>query len=143
MEAWVTVGAGFLLAVLWFDLMFDVQVRTDQPAAVESIARYYRRVTTDASPMNYLVAFAMLATLTAIVVQLAKDASWGAWVSLPLALGPMMLARIRTVPNAVRLGQDQDPLPVQLALAHRVLRDHIACFVSIAALIVVQLTINA
>ena len=25
MEAFVTAGAGFLLAVLWFDLMFDVQ----------------------------------------------------------------------------------------------------------------------
>lgn len=26
MSAFVTAGAGFLLAVLWFDLMFDVQV---------------------------------------------------------------------------------------------------------------------
>lgn len=25
MEIFVVVGAGFLLAVLWFDLMFDVQ----------------------------------------------------------------------------------------------------------------------
>ena len=25
-SAFVTAGAGFLLAVLWFDLMFDVQV---------------------------------------------------------------------------------------------------------------------
>ena len=25
MEAFVTAGAGFLLAVLWFDLMFDVR----------------------------------------------------------------------------------------------------------------------
>ena len=25
MTAYVTAGAGFLLAVLWFDLMFDVQ----------------------------------------------------------------------------------------------------------------------
>ena len=50
-------GAGFLLAVLWFDLMHDVQVLRlpageDPSAALTSIARYYRRVTTDARPMN-------------------------------------------------------------------------------------------
>ena len=43
---------GFLLAVLWFDLMFDVQVLRHGSAAVlpepvlASIAGYYRRVTT-------------------------------------------------------------------------------------------------
>src|SRR3989442_7537499 len=67
----VTGGAGFLLAVLWFDLMFDVQVLEhragDLPEEVlTSIAGYYRRVTTSASPMNRLVAAAMLASLVAI-----------------------------------------------------------------------------
>ena len=57
----VTAGAGFLLAVLRFDLMFDVQVlgrRADDvpEAAIASIAAYYRRVTTAARPMNLLVA---------------------------------------------------------------------------------------
>jgi hypothetical protein len=51
MSAFVTAGAGFLLAVLWFDLMFDVQVmghrEGDLPEEVlASIASYYRRVTT-------------------------------------------------------------------------------------------------
>ena len=45
MRAFVCAGAGFLLAVVWFDLMFDVQVlgrdRTDDAGpAVTSIARY-------------------------------------------------------------------------------------------------------
>ena len=62
-------GIGFLLAVLWFDLMFDVQVLghhdTELPTDVrDSIAAYYRRVTTTAArPMNRLVAAAMLVTL--------------------------------------------------------------------------------
>ena len=39
-------GSGFLLAVLWFDLMFDVQVRGHRGGTVpgpvrESIAAYY------------------------------------------------------------------------------------------------------
>jgi hypothetical protein len=59
--AFVTGGAGFLLAVLWFDLMFDVQVLRhgdeEVPEAVlASIAGYYRRVTTEARPLNRLVA---------------------------------------------------------------------------------------
>ena len=56
---------GFLLAVLWFDLMFDVQVRRhpegDLPEPVlASIAAYYRRVTTDARPMSWAVAVVMV-----------------------------------------------------------------------------------
>jgi hypothetical protein len=104
MEAFVTAPAGFLLAVLWFDLMFDVQVRRTPPpeGAVESISRYYRRVTTDAHPMNLLVALAMLLTITAIVVQLVTDPHWAVWASLGLILGPVALARSRTVPNTVR-----------------------------------------
>ena len=145
MEAFVLAPAGFLLAVLWFDLMFDVQVRRDPPpdGAVASISTYYRRVTTDAAPMNYLVVAAMLATVVAIVVQLGTDASWGAWTSLPLALAPMLLARARTVPSAVRLGAATDPTDSQLHLARTILRDHIACFAAIATLIGVQLVIAA
>src|SRR5262249_41712780 len=50
-------GAAFLLAVLWFDLMFDVQTRKyvdgTLPAEVlASISAYYRRVTIEAYPMN-------------------------------------------------------------------------------------------
>ena len=39
MNAFVTAAAGFLLAVLWFDLMFDVQLvrRRDAPPVVEPI----------------------------------------------------------------------------------------------------------
>src|SRR5262245_13507890 len=78
-DALVAAGAGFLLAVLWFDLMFDVQVRGKPPGdlpepALASIAGYYRRVTTEARPMNRLVAAAMLVTLGAIAAQaLAGD----------------------------------------------------------------------
>ena len=36
--AFVTAGAGFLLAVLWFDLMFDVQaLRTPGPELPEPV----------------------------------------------------------------------------------------------------------
>jgi len=57
MHVFATAGAAFLLAVLWFDLMFDVQVRKHAgdplPADVlASISAYYRRATTEAYPMT-------------------------------------------------------------------------------------------
>ena len=143
MRAIVCSGAGFLLAVLWFDLMFDVQVRaSESEEAVASIGRYYRRVTTDAFPMNRLVALVMVATLAAIVVELATDdvPAWAGWTSLVLAAGPIALAARRTVANAVGLGADVDALTAgHEAVARSIGRDYVLCLLSIAALLVVQL----
>ena len=70
-------GAGFLLAVLWFDLMFDLQTRKHTrdlppPAVLASISAYYRRVTTEAYPMNRLVALVMVLTLAAICAEIMQ-----------------------------------------------------------------------
>ena len=79
MTAFVAAGLGFLLAVLWFDLMYDVQAMrhrsdADLPEPVlASISGYYGRVTTGARPMNRLIARVMVATIAALVVQLAGD----------------------------------------------------------------------
>lgn len=144
MQSMVMAGAGFLLAVLWFDLMFDVQVlrhRDDVPEVVlASIAGYYRRVTTEARPMNRLVAVAMLATLVAIALQLVGDDAprWVSAVSAVAAMAPIGLATARTVPSAVRLGARRDPVATQSKLAKSICRDHLLCFPSIATLLVVQ-----
>jgi len=142
----VTAGAGFLLAVLWFDLMFDVQARGHAGAplperVLTSIAGYYRRVTTDARPMNRLVAAVMLATTAAIVAEIAggQKRSWAGWASLALTLGAIALAAAHTVPSAVRLGARRDPPERQSALARAVLREHLCCAAAIAAVLVVQL----
>jgi hypothetical protein len=146
-NAFVAAGAGFLLAVLWFDLMFDVQARRDgagndvPEVALASIGAYYARVTTAARPMNRLIATAMLATTAAIVVQIADSAEpgWLGWVSLALAGSAIVLAATRTVPAAVRLGTRRDPAATQSVLARRVLTEHVYCFVAIACLIGLQL----
>ena len=146
MQSVVAAGAGFLLAVLWFDLMFDVQVLRSgegdvSEVALASIAAYYRRVTTAARPMNRLIAGVMLGTLLAIVLQLIRDDAprWVSAVSLVTAVAAIGLAGARTVPNAVRLGTRQDDVAEQSTLARSVLRDHLFCFVSITTLLVTQL----
>jgi hypothetical protein len=146
MSAFATAGAGFLLAVLWFDLMFDVQVLghhgKELPESVlSSLAAYYLRVTTAARPMNRLVALAMLGTLAAIVDEIAsgKTRAWVGWASLALAVAPITLAGARTVPGAVRLGaRSEEPLR-ESSLARSILREHLLCIAAIAALLVVQL----
>jgi len=146
MAAFVTAGAGFLVAVLWFDLMFDVQVlphrRGEIPSPVlASIAGYYRRVTTAARPMNRLIAAVMVGTLAAIVAQLATgDTPVPVGVaSLVLAAGPIGLAAAHTVPRAVRIGANADPPAAQSRLARSICRDHLLCLAGIAALLGLQL----
>src|SRR5947207_2015830 len=76
MSAVLTLTAGFLLAVLWFDLMFDVQVLGRRPVGeplaeqvLASIAAYYRHITTSARPMSYLVGLVMLVTMGGTLIQ--------------------------------------------------------------------------
>lgn len=85
MHATATAGLGFLFAVLWFDLMFDVQAMRPKRGdlsrdVVGSTSSYYRRVTTTARPMNRLVAVVMLTTLAALVAELgtAGEPTWAA-----------------------------------------------------------------
>jgi hypothetical protein len=144
--AFVTAGTGFLLAVLWFDLMFDVQAighpRSELPGDVlASISGYYGRVTTAARPMNRLIASVMLATLACIVAEIfdADTPSWVAWASLILAAGAVLTAGLRTVPSAVRLGARRDGSDRQSALARSILRQHLACFAAIVAVLALQL----
>jgi hypothetical protein len=144
MTAFVTAGAGFLLAVLWFDLMFDVQVRGEARLAEEalaSISAYYRRVTTAARPMNRLIAVVMVATIGAIGVQILRGDGprWVGWASLALAGSAILVAGARTVPMAVRLGSGVDSVAVRSRLARSIYRDHLCCLAAIAALLAIQL----
>jgi hypothetical protein len=135
---------GFLLAVLWMDLMFDVQVLRHRDAALAdevlaSIAGYYRRVTTTARPMTYLVGTVMAIALTALVVQMTRGPGWVGLVSLPLLGGPILLAMVRVYPNAVRLGTRADTPLQQAALARSICRDHFLCLGGVLVFLALQL----
>ena len=146
MNALAASSAGFLLAVLWFDLMFDVQTRKSAanvlPSDVlASISAYYRRVTTEAYPMNRLVALVMLLTLAAICVEIVcgEYAWWIAWGSLLVAASGFVPTLMRTVPNARRLGTAQDSPEEQTRLARAICRDHMLSFARMSVLLILQL----
>ena len=143
----ITAAAGFLIAVLWFDLMFDVQVLRHRRApqvsedVLDSISTYYRRVTTTASPMGRLVAVAMLVLLAALVTQAVRGdaAAWVSAASLAAAAVAIGLAAARVVPAAQRLGSRVEPLEVRSAVARRICRDHLICLAGMVIVMTVQL----
>jgi hypothetical protein len=138
---------GFLLAVLWFDLMFDVQVlglgeSSPLPEPVlASIATYYHRVTIEAFPMNRLVAAVMLVAVLTSILQLSQRKAPLHFI-LPtflLSAAPVALALTRIVPNAMRLATRSDTIEVQSELARSICRDHIASAIAIAIFVALQL----
>lgn len=143
----LTLGGGFLLAVLWMDLMFDVQVlrqpgNQELPETVlSSIAGYYQRVVTDALPMGYAIAAVMITTVLVLLGHLVHDAASRGRTLLSLLLcgGPILLALLRVVPNAARLGSRADSITRQSELARAICRDHVVCFAGMLSFVIVQL----
>jgi hypothetical protein len=129
---------GFLLAVLWMDLMFDIEARggkavLEEPV-LQSITGYYRRATTTSQPMGAVIAGVMLLLLAALTAEAVRGDSpgWLIGASALLAGGPIALALLRTVPNAVRLGRRTGSPAEQTRLARAVLRDHVLCAIGMA-----------
>jgi hypothetical protein len=144
-RALASAGVGFLAAVLWFDLMFDVQARGTRgelPSATRtSIASYYARVTAGARPMNRVVPVAMVAAVAGLAGVIARDElpRWRAVVALALVLVGVGLAGARTVRDAKRLGRQQDDEATQSALARSILRDHLVCLAAMVGALVLLL----
>ena len=144
MHTFAVAGAAFLICVLWFDLMFDVQVRGhygEVPAnALASISGYYRRLT-EAWRMSRLVAVVMLLTVIVIVLEIVfgRYHWWIEWISLLAAVSAIGLARVRTIPNASRLGKASDSAEEQSRLARAIYKDHIYCIAAMTIVLVLQL----
>jgi hypothetical protein len=127
--------------------MFDVQVwryrrSPDVPESVlDSIAGYYRRVTTEASPMGRLVGLTMVVLLVALVVQAiwGDQPWWVSAVSIPAALLGIGLAAARIFRDARRLGAQTDPPAVQSELARSIFGAHVVCLTAMVTLLAIQL----
>jgi hypothetical protein len=152
MASLLTACGGFLFAVLWMDLIFDVQVfrhraaATDLPEAVlASIAAYYHRATTTSRPMSRLIVLVMATLLGALVYEAARghDPGWLLVTSAALAGIPTMLAMTHTVPDAVQLGHREDSPSEQTRLARSVCRDHLLCAGCLLAFVILWVAHSA
>ena len=137
--------AGFLIAVLWMDLMFDSQVLRHRDADVlpepvlSSICGSYRRATTTSRPMSHLIALVMAILLGALAVRFLTggDPWWLIVTSVVLAGFPIALAMARTVRSAVRLGARTDDPAEQSRLARAVCVDHLVCLACLSGFLAV------
>jgi hypothetical protein len=135
---------GFLIAVLWMDLIFDSQVlrhrgADELPEAVlASIADYYHRATTTSRPMSYLIAGVMIILLGTLGFRAVRgdEPGWLIVVSAVLAGVPILLALVRTVPNAVALGNRAGTPAEQSRLARSICLDHLVCLAGMSAFLV-------
>jgi hypothetical protein len=126
--------------------MFDVQVLrfpdASEPlpeAVLASIVGYYRRVTTEAYPMNRAVGVVMLLGLAGSAWQLRSTRRRAfASVSLLLIAGAVALAAFRVVPNAMQLGTRADTLARQSELARAICTDHLWCLAAIVLFSCIQ-----
>lgn len=142
----ITISGGFLLAILWFDLMFDLQVwphwgqETLPEDVLASIAGYYERVTTDAAPMNLFVGAVMFLTIGAVIRNLFRgtQAVWVRVGTLILVSVPVTAAQAVIFPGAQQLAARTDSLAVQTNLANAIFTAHVACFVAISLMLILQ-----
>jgi hypothetical protein len=143
--------AGFLLAVLWMDLIFDSQVLPHRgtdvlpESVLDSISRYYHRATTTSRPMSYLIALVMAILLGSLGFR-AFSAPYPGWlpaVEALLAGVPIVLAMVHTVPNAVALGNRVGTPAEHSRLARSICRDHIACLVLMSAFLALWVIVAA
>jgi hypothetical protein len=147
LSALLAACGGFLLAVLWFDLMFDVQVlgHAAAPAplpdeTLASIAHYYARVTRGAYPMHLLVALVMATTVLGSLWHVGRmPREPRTWLACLLAVTPIGLAVLRVFPNAAQLGMRVGTLGEQSALARGIFADHVFCWLAMAAFTALQI----
>ena len=131
------------------DLIFDAQVlrhrRVDElpEPVLASIAGYYHRATTTSRPMSLLIALVMVILLAALSFHAVRggDPWWVTGAGALFACAPIVLAMVRTVPNAVRLGNRVGTPAEQSRLARSICRDHLFCMASMSAFLVVWIAL--
>jgi hypothetical protein len=130
------------------DLLFDTQVLSHRGSdelpepVLASISGYYRRATTTSRPMSYLIALVMVILLGALgFAWFSDDPLWLLAVTSVLAAAPILLAMLRTFPNAVRLGNRADGVVQQSRLARAICRDHLLCLVLMSAFLALWIAV--
>jgi hypothetical protein len=95
--------------------------------------------------MSYLIAVVMVILLGSLGFRgfRGSDPGWLLAVSAVLAGIPIALAMVRTVPNAVALGNRAGTPSEQSRLARAICRDHIVCLVLVSGFLAIWVALAA
>jgi hypothetical protein len=134
---------GFMIAVLYMDLVFDLSAvphrRAGGPLSadiLDPIAMYYRYITRN----PYLLMFVMLTSVTCIGAEIAYDLvpRWAAYVSLVLMVAIMATGALKVIPTAQRLAAGKDTIDQRTRMVHSMFPFHLFLLVSVLVLAAVQ-----
>ena len=134
---------GFMMAVLYIDLMFDVSAapyrKTNEAlpkAVLDPITHYYGRITQN----PYVLMFVMLTTTLCIGSEILYNSAprWASYSSLFLMGLSMVTGTLKVIPTAQRLGAGTDPEDVRTRMVHSMLPFHLILMVNIIALTAIQ-----
>ncbi len=134
---------GFMIAVLYMDLVFDISAlphRRDKgplpPEILDPITIYYRYITRN----PYLLMFVMLTTLVSIIVQIvyATVPRWTGYTALFCILFAMVGGTAKVIPTAQRLATGKDTVEERSRMIHSMFPFHILLLISILALAAVE-----
>ena len=139
----VFVCIGFMIAILYIDLKFDILSLPHRraggpiPAGVlRQIATYYGVVTKNPA----VLMFVMVTTLTCIVAEILYDLvpRWVGYSSVILIGLAMGVGIIKVIPTARRLAIDKDSADERTRIAHVMFRSHIFLLTAILLLALLQ-----
>ena len=135
---------GFMLAVLYIDLMFDVSAApyrhtgtTIPKEVLDPITNYYGRITQN----PYVLMFVMLTTTLCIVTEIVYGLAprWVGYSSLILMGMSLVAGTLKVIPTARRLGANKDSDDVRTRMAHSLLPFHVFLLFDILILAAIQL----
>jgi hypothetical protein len=139
----VFVCIGFMIAILYIDLQFDMlglpHRRTGGPmptGVLGQVATYYGVITKN----PYLLMFVMMTTLVCIIAEIvyAIVPPWAGYSSLVLILLAMGGGIIKVIPTAQRLATDKDTINARTRMVHGMFLAHIFLLIAILLLALVQ-----
>ncbi len=134
---------GFMLAVLYIDLAFDISTlpyRKNRAAipreVLESIASYYRRVTSD----PWLLIAVMITSATCIIWEIVYGLvpPRVGYISIGLFAVLMLISTIKVIPAAHRLASGKESEENQIRLAYSLFPYHVAFLIIIIILAILQ-----
>ena len=134
---------GYLLAVLWIDLIFDSLVlphhgkETLPEEVLATMASFFRRLT----HKPRLIFIVMITMFTIVILQILQGTvhAWVGWASLVLVIVPTGYATARVMPAARRLGARNDQPEKQSELARSLFSMHAFSFILMTLLGLIQL----
>jgi hypothetical protein len=137
---------GFMMAVLYIDLMFDVSAAPYRktkaalpPEVLGSITHYYGRITQN----PYVLMFVMLTTTLCIGAEIMYGLApkWAGWASLFLMGLSMLTGTLKVIPTAQRVGSAKDPEDARTRMIHGMLPFHLVLMLNILLLTGIQVSV--